>query len=182
MKTDTATQSDLDVLTALNRDYIHSVQHAMSSGSTRSWPRTSCAPTLTGRWSTRSNSWHRPLDRSRSAASRRRKSECAFSAMSRSFTHAPATPLQTANSGMAAYRCLGAPGRKVARGIRARDEIARSKSTSASYCLQLCDLLAPGYIYAEGTLSGTAAPQASVSSRKADCQFRATMSWAQFRN
>jgi hypothetical protein len=61
----------------------------------------------------------------------------------------------------------------VARGIRARDEIARSKWTSASYCLQLCDLLAPGSIYAEGTLSGMAAPQASVSLRKADCQFRA---------
>jgi ketosteroid isomerase-like protein len=28
MKTDTATQSDVDALTALNRDYIHSVQHA----------------------------------------------------------------------------------------------------------------------------------------------------------
>jgi ketosteroid isomerase-like protein len=27
MKTDTPTQSDVDVLTALNRDYIHSVQH-----------------------------------------------------------------------------------------------------------------------------------------------------------
>jgi len=27
MKTDTATQSDLEALTALNRDYIHSVQH-----------------------------------------------------------------------------------------------------------------------------------------------------------
>ena len=27
MKTDTATQSDLEVPTALNRDYIHSVQH-----------------------------------------------------------------------------------------------------------------------------------------------------------
>ena len=27
MKTDTATQSDLDALSALNRDYIHSVQH-----------------------------------------------------------------------------------------------------------------------------------------------------------
>ncbi len=27
MKTGTATQSDLDALTALNRDYIHSVQH-----------------------------------------------------------------------------------------------------------------------------------------------------------
>jgi ketosteroid isomerase-like protein len=27
MKTDTATRSDLDTLTALNRDYIHSVQH-----------------------------------------------------------------------------------------------------------------------------------------------------------
>ena len=28
MKTDTATQSDLDALSALNRDYIHSVQHS----------------------------------------------------------------------------------------------------------------------------------------------------------
>ena len=27
MKTDTATQSDLEALTAPNRDYIHSVQH-----------------------------------------------------------------------------------------------------------------------------------------------------------
>ena len=27
MNTDTATRSDLDALTALNRDYIHSVQH-----------------------------------------------------------------------------------------------------------------------------------------------------------
>ena len=27
MKTETATRSDLDALTALNRDYIHSVQH-----------------------------------------------------------------------------------------------------------------------------------------------------------
>jgi ketosteroid isomerase-like protein len=28
MKTDTATQSDIDALTALNGDYIHSVQHS----------------------------------------------------------------------------------------------------------------------------------------------------------
>src|SRR5262245_18247905 len=28
MKTDTATRSDFDALTALNREYIHSVQHA----------------------------------------------------------------------------------------------------------------------------------------------------------
>jgi Domain of unknown function (DUF4440) len=27
MKTDTATQTDIDALTALNREYIHSVQH-----------------------------------------------------------------------------------------------------------------------------------------------------------
>jgi hypothetical protein len=27
MKTDTATQTDIEALTALNRDYIHSVQH-----------------------------------------------------------------------------------------------------------------------------------------------------------
>ena len=28
MKTDTTTRSDLDALTALNSDYIHSVQHS----------------------------------------------------------------------------------------------------------------------------------------------------------
>ena len=37
-------------------------------------------------------------------------------------------------------------------------------------------------IYSEGFLSGIEAPQPTVSSRKADCQFRVTMSWAQFRN
>jgi hypothetical protein len=36
--------------------------------------------------------------------------------------------------------------------------------------------------YSEGILSGIGAPQPSISSRKADCQFRVTMSWAQFRN
>src|SRR5438445_3080836 len=37
-------------------------------------------------------------------------------------------------------------------------------------------------LYFGGFLSGIEAPQASVSSRKADCQFRVTMSWAQLRN
>src|SRR5258705_8320953 len=36
--------------------------------------------------------------------------------------------------------------------------------------------------YFEGFLSGIEAPQPSASSRKADCQFRVTISWAQFRN
>ena len=36
--------------------------------------------------------------------------------------------------------------------------------------------------YWEGFLSGIGAPQPSVSSRKADCQFRVTTSWAQLRN
>src|SRR5712671_4531119 len=36
--------------------------------------------------------------------------------------------------------------------------------------------------YSEGILSGIEAPQLSVSSRKADCQFRETTSWAQLRN
>ena len=36
--------------------------------------------------------------------------------------------------------------------------------------------------YSEGILSGIGAPQPSVSSRKADRQFRVTVSWAQLRN
>jgi hypothetical protein len=36
--------------------------------------------------------------------------------------------------------------------------------------------------YSEGVLSGIGAPQPSVSSRKADRQFRVTVSWAQLRN
>jgi hypothetical protein len=36
--------------------------------------------------------------------------------------------------------------------------------------------------YSEGILSGIGAPQPSRSSRKADCQFRVTVSWAQLRN
>jgi hypothetical protein len=36
--------------------------------------------------------------------------------------------------------------------------------------------------YSEGALSGIEAPQPNVSSRKADCQFRVTTSWAQLRN
>src|ERR1700719_2650954 len=36
--------------------------------------------------------------------------------------------------------------------------------------------------YSEGIRSGTAAPQASASSRKVDCQFRVTTSCAQFKN
>ena len=64
MKTDAAARSDVDSLTALNRDYIHSVQH----GDVRRFdeilgPRISCARTLTGRWSTRTSSWHRRRDR-----------------------------------------------------------------------------------------------------------------------
>src|SRR5207302_8548357 len=37
-------------------------------------------------------------------------------------------------------------------------------------------------VYSEAFLSGIEAPQPSVSSREADCQFRVTISWAQFRN
>jgi hypothetical protein len=61
MKTDTATRSDIDALTALNRDYIHSVQH----GDVRRFAgrTTSCARIQTGRLSTRNSFWHRPLDR-----------------------------------------------------------------------------------------------------------------------
>ena len=53
MNTDTATRSDLDALTALNSDYIHSVQHGDVKRFDESWLRISCARTLTGRSSTK---------------------------------------------------------------------------------------------------------------------------------
>jgi hypothetical protein len=63
MNTDTATRSDLDALTALNRDYIHSVQHGDVQRFDEILPRISCARTQTVRSSTRNSFSHRPLDR-----------------------------------------------------------------------------------------------------------------------
>ncbi len=64
MNIDTTAQSDLDALTALNRDYIKSVQ----DGDVRRFDEILaadflCSNPLMGRSSTRSNSWSRPLNR-----------------------------------------------------------------------------------------------------------------------
>ena len=63
MKTDTATRSDLDALTALNRDYIHSVQHGDVRRFNEILAEDFLCSNPDGRSSTRTNSWHRPLDR-----------------------------------------------------------------------------------------------------------------------
>ena len=60
MKTETATQSDFDALTALNSDYIHSVQNSDVQRFDEILAEDSCAPILTGRLSTRTNSLLRP--------------------------------------------------------------------------------------------------------------------------
>jgi ketosteroid isomerase-like protein len=63
MKADTALQSDIDVLTALNRDYIQSVQH----GDVRRFAEILADDFLcsnpTGHLSTRTSSWHRRRER-----------------------------------------------------------------------------------------------------------------------
>ena len=68
--TGTPTRSDLDALTALNRDYIHSVQH----GDVRRFEEILAEDFLCsnpdGSLVDKNHSSHRPLDRSRSAASR----------------------------------------------------------------------------------------------------------------
>jgi hypothetical protein len=63
MNTDTATRSDLDALTALNHDYIHSVQHGDVQRFDEILAEDSCARTQTGRSSIRTNSSHKPRDR-----------------------------------------------------------------------------------------------------------------------
>jgi ketosteroid isomerase-like protein len=62
MKTDTATHRDIDALTALNRDYIQSVQHGDVQRFAEILADDFLCSNPTGRWLTRSNSWHRPLD------------------------------------------------------------------------------------------------------------------------
>ena len=110
MKTDTATQSDLEALTALNRDYIRSVQHGDVQRFEEILAEDFLCSNPDGSLVNKKQSWHRPLDRSRSVTSHRMKSECAFSVMSRSFTRAPATPRQTASSGTAAIPMSGRAG------------------------------------------------------------------------
>ena len=110
MKADTATQSDIDALTALNRDYIQSVQH----GDVRRFAEILADDFLC------SNPDGSLVDKNQFlaqtarpvtiTASKHRMSKCAFSEMSRSSTHGPATPRQTGNSGMAVIPTSGRAG------------------------------------------------------------------------
>ena len=110
MKGDTVIQSDLEVLTALNRDYVQSVQ----DGNVRRFQEILAEDFLC------SNPDGSLVDKKQFLAQtarpvtitdpRRRRSECAFSEMSRSFTRAPATPRQTVSSGTAAIPLSGHAG------------------------------------------------------------------------
>ena len=107
MKTDTAIHSDIDALTALNRDYVHSVQH----GDVRRFDEILAEDFLC------SNPDGSLVDKKQFLAQTARPVtisgltagdvNCAFSAMSRSFMRAPATPLRTASSAMAATPTSG---------------------------------------------------------------------------
>src|SRR5438046_6201569 len=110
MTTDTATRGDLDVLTALNRDYIHSVQH----GDVQRFDEILAEDFLC------SNPDGSLVDKNQFLAQTARpvtisgltaqEVKCACSEMSRSFTRAPATPRQAAISGMAAIPMSGRAG------------------------------------------------------------------------
>ena len=110
MKTDATTQSDIDALTALNRDYIQSVQH----GDVRRFDEILAEDFLC------SNPDGSLVDKKEFLAQTARPvtisgltartSKSASSAMSRSFTRARATPRQAASSGMAAIPMSGRSG------------------------------------------------------------------------
>jgi len=110
MKTDAAARSDVDALTALNRDYIHSVQH----GDVQRFEEILAEDFLC------SNPDGSLVDKSQFLVQTAlpvtisglsvRKSGCAFSEMSRSFTRARATPPRTVSSGMAAIQTSGRAG------------------------------------------------------------------------
>ena len=194
MKADTAIQSDIDALTALNSDYIRSVQHydvqrfdeILAEDFVCSNPRRvacrqepiPCSDRATG-------DNQRPLG-----------GGCASSHSRRYRDHSRAHQLHHRRRRAAewpVHRCVGAPERKVACCIRARDAISVFPSNSFRPANTLAASVPGGArarlvpesrltYFCGGTLSGIAAPQASASSRKADCQFRATISCAQFRN
>src|SRR6266436_3048906 len=110
MKTETGTPSDLDALTALNRDYIHSVQH----GDVRRFDEILAEDFLC------SNPDGSLVDKKQFLAQTARpvtisglsaqRSRCAFSEISQSSTRAPATPRRMASSGMAATPMSGPAG------------------------------------------------------------------------
>ena len=60
MKTHAATQTDIDALTALNGEYIHSVQHGDVRPFDEILAEDFCARTPTGHWSARNSSLHGP--------------------------------------------------------------------------------------------------------------------------
>jgi hypothetical protein len=95
MKTDTTTRSDLDALTALNSDYIHSVQHS----DVRRFDEILAEDFLC------SNPDGSLVDKNQFLAQTARPVT-----MSRSFTRAPATPRQMVSSGMAAIPMSGRVG------------------------------------------------------------------------
>ena len=110
MKGDTVIQSDIDALTALNRDYIQSVQ----DGDVQRFEEILADDFLC------SNPDGSLVDKNQFLAQtarpvtitglRQRMSECAFSEMLRSSTHGPATPRPTGDSGMAVTPTSGRAG------------------------------------------------------------------------
>jgi hypothetical protein len=112
MKTDTTTRSDLDALTALNRDYIHSVQH----GDVQRFDEILAEDFLC------SNPDGSLVDKNQFLAQTARpvtitglsahEVRVLFSEKSQSSTRAPNTPRQTASSGMAAIPMSGPAGTK----------------------------------------------------------------------
>ena len=57
MKDTKSTQSDLEILTQLNADYLASDQNGDVNVTSKYWLRTSCPPCLTFCCATRNNSW-----------------------------------------------------------------------------------------------------------------------------
>ena len=131
MNADTATQCDLDVLTALNRDYIHSVQH----GDVRRFDEILADDFLC------SNPDGSLVDKKQFLAQTARP--VTISGLTAedvkvrilgdvAIIHAR-TSYTTADGEQrnGRYRCRGTPGRKMARGIRACDAIALFHSRRA---------------------------------------------------
>src|SRR5947208_6959106 len=113
MKTDTATQSDLDALSARNRDYIHSVQHGDVQRFDEILAEDFLCSNPDGSLIDKKQflaQTARPVTISGLAASRCRMSKCAFSEVLRLSTHAPATSRPTASKGMAAIQTSGRVG------------------------------------------------------------------------
>ena len=110
MRTDTATRSDLDALTALNSDYIHSVQHSDVQRFDEILAEDFLCSNPDGSLVDKNQflaQTARPVTISGLAVQDVR---VRILAMSRSFTRAQATPRQTASSGMAAIPMSGRAG------------------------------------------------------------------------